>query len=100
MRFAVVFSMAMATLASARSCGTEEPSKIKIAEANAVFNAAITKAGSVSALSAEVSVQARVVDLYFHVLRSGTAVSQGNIADSALSAQVSHGFMPASNAYN
>ncbi|KAI5843155.1 metalloprotease 1 precursor [Tricharina praecox] len=76
MRLSTVFTLAFAAFASAtRKCGTVEPSAEFMASSNEVMTSfAVT----------DVHAQAIVVPVYFHVLRSGTAVSQGNIGDAAL----------------
>lgn len=65
-------------------CGAAEPSAelIAAAESMAVAEAQMAAEGSMS-------IQAAIeVDLYFHVVSSGTAVNQGNVPDSQLAQQL------------
>jgi len=65
-------------------CGAAEPSAELIAAAKsmAVAEAQMAAEGSMSSLAAI------EVDLYFHVVSAGTAVSQGNVPDSQLAQQL------------
>jgi hypothetical protein len=84
MKFSMLLIVAAATGALAiRKCGTEEPSTELIAA-----NAALMKESTLSIQ--DIHTEAISVPVWFHVLRSGTSVSQGNIADSALYEQVYH----------
>ena len=75
------FALAFVTLAVAtRKCGTEEPSAELIAASNKVMTNFMA--------TSDFKTEARVVPTYFHVLRSGTAVSEGNIPDSSLYKQL------------
>jgi hypothetical protein len=84
MKFSMLLVVAAATVALAtRKCGTEEPSAELIAA-----NAALMEESTMSIQ--DFHTEAISVPVWFHVLRSGTSVSQGNIADSALYDQVVH----------
>ncbi len=58
-------------------CGTPEPTQAQLVQDAAVM------AGLIRTKSAPV-----VVPVYWHVIRSGTAVSQGNITDAAIASQI------------
>ncbi|KAA8902931.1 metalloprotease [Sphaerosporella brunnea] len=82
MKVSVLMVFAAATFATAtRKCGTEEPTAEFIATSNAILeNAAMS--------IQEIHAQAINVPVWFHVLRSGTSVSQGNIPDKNLQDQL------------
>ncbi|KAI5795765.1 hypothetical protein EDC01DRAFT_64031 [Geopyxis carbonaria] len=83
MRLTILFSL-VASVVAIRKCGAPEPSKELIA-ANQRF--AGEDAANAS-LAGELFAQAVSVDTYFHVLRSGTSESAGNIPDADLYEQL------------
>ncbi|KAA8911394.1 metalloprotease 1 precursor [Sphaerosporella brunnea] len=85
MKFSILFVLAAATFAAAMKsrCSTQEPSAEFIAQNNAIM------ASSAISLADFQSQAILTVPVWFHVLRSGLSVSQGNIPDSALQAQLS-----------
>lgn len=78
--FSVVFSLL--AVVSARKCGTPEPTKEQLQVSAQMAIEALESPNSFSAAAVV------TIPTYFHVLRSGTSVSQGNIPDSALQEQV------------
>jgi hypothetical protein len=84
MRFSVLALLAIAALTTARKCGTEEPSQELIQSNNNIWAEQASSFSISEAVAAPI-----VVEVYFHVLRSGTAESQGNIPDQKLYDQVS-----------
>ncbi|KAL7268762.1 hypothetical protein RUND412_008600 [Rhizina undulata] len=82
-RFIALLSLVTAVLAQ-RKCGTPEPSQEMLeASAQMARQAAEDEVNGVVSFAATLT-----VDTYFHVLRSGTAESQGNIPDDDLYAQL------------
>ena len=93
----VRFTVALATAISATTafaapsggrfgCAAEEPSAELLAVAASMADAEANS--SVNAFSSSEVAAAIEVDLYFHVVSSGSSVSQGNVPDSQLSQQV------------
>ncbi|RPB13711.1 extracellular metalloprotease [Morchella conica CCBAS932] len=78
--FSVVFSLL--AVVSARKCGTPEPTKEQLQVSAQMAIEALESPNSFSAAAVV------TIPTYFHVLRSGTSVSQGNIPDSALQEQL------------
>ncbi|CCX15279.1 metalloprotease 1 precursor [Pyronema domesticum] len=79
MRFSVLALFAIAALTTARKCGTEEPSQELIQSNNNIWAEEASSFSISEAVAAPI-----VVEVYFHVLRTGTAESQGNIPDQKL----------------
>jgi len=78
MHFSIFSVIAMASFATARKCGTEEPSQ-ELIKANAAVIAAHGSEFSAAKIAEPI-----VVDTYFHILRSGESEAQGNIPDAKL----------------
>ncbi|RPB03283.1 hypothetical protein L873DRAFT_1787093 [Choiromyces venosus 120613-1] len=79
--FSLIFSLV--ALATARECGTLEPS-LEMLEVSKKFAQEAAEAEVNGQLIAAAVV---TIPVWFHVLRSGTSVSQGNIPRSQLTAQ-------------
>jgi len=82
MRFSIFTAIAMISFATARKCGTGEPSQGLIQASNAIM-AASSNDFSIAKTRTPIR-----VPTYFHVLRYGLAEKEGNIPDSQLKAQV------------
>lgn len=84
MKFSFSLTLSLAVLATARNCGTPEPSQEHL-EVSQMFaqEAADEENNRQSGEEAPIT-----VPVWFHVLREGNLVSQGNIPDSQLTAQV------------
>lgn len=79
--FSVIFALFAA--AAARKCGTPLPTEEQLrVSAHMAFEAANDP--SVDELAAQANL---VVDTYFHVIRKGNTLAQGNVPDSQLKAQ-------------
>ncbi|PUU77819.1 extracellular metalloprotease [Tuber borchii] len=80
--FSLIFSLAV--FATARKCGTPEPSQEHL-EASQTFaqGAADVENNRQATEAAPIT-----ISVWFHVLRAGTLVSQGNIPDSQITAQL------------
>lgn len=87
MIFTAFVTLVLATAAQAtRKCGAVEPSNAKIQADTILLQSSPSLASFGEA--------GLVVPTYFHVLRSGNAVNQGNVPDSQLYDQVCYGFLP------
>lgn len=80
--FSAIFMLL--AVAVARKCGTPEPTKEQL-QVSAEMALQAAQDNSVNAFAAAATL---TVNVYFHVLRSGTSASQGNIPDSQLQDQV------------
>lgn len=82
LKFSVIF--ALLAVAAARKCGTPEPTKEQL---NASAEMAL-QASNDASINEYAAAATLTINTYFHVLRSGTATSQGNIPDAQLYDQV------------
>lgn len=80
--FSLIFSLAV--FATARKCGTPEPSQEHLEASQTFAQEAVNVENSRQATEAAPI----TISVWFHVLRAGTLVSQGNIPDSQITAQV------------
>jgi hypothetical protein len=72
--FAVGFAYAATFVAAQRTCGsTPSAAQIKLAEAD------FTEKKGLSVLSEGATIQAATIQVYWHVIQSGTSRAQGNI---------------------
>lgn len=84
MRFGLSIIFSLLAVASARKCDTPEPTKEQLQASSEMARQAAENA-SVGEFAAAATV---TINTYFHVLRSGTSASQGNIPDAQLQDQV------------
>ncbi|KAH6879357.1 metalloprotease [Coprinopsis sp. MPI-PUGE-AT-0042] len=86
MRFGILsvgFIYAVTFVAAQRTCGSDlSAAQVKVAEAD--FQ---SKKG-LSILSEGASIQAATVDVYYHVIQSGTSRAQGNVPQSQVTQQI------------